>query len=94
MCWYENSGRKQWYYSVTIAFWVLQLHYCHWIVFTGAVSYSHARFGQGDGAILSNTFECFGNESDLFNCSRHRIPEFDSYCQHSNDVGVECPSGE
>ena len=65
----------------------------YWIISTGAV-YSHARFGQGDGAILSNTFECDGAESNLFNCSRKSNPEFSSYCRHFYDVGVECPTGE
>ncbi|KAM9173291.1 scavenger receptor cysteine-rich domain-containing protein SCART1-like, partial [Pangshura tecta] len=45
-------------------------------------------FGEGQGKILTEEFQCVGNESLLFSCPR--ISEVNQRCSHTNDVGLVC----
>ncbi|KAH1186555.1 hypothetical protein KIL84_019304, partial [Mauremys mutica] len=45
-------------------------------------------FGEGQGLILTEEFQCVGNESLLFSCPR--ISQVNQTCSHTNDVGVIC----
>ncbi|XP_050799248.1 scavenger receptor cysteine-rich type 1 protein M130-like isoform X5 [Gopherus flavomarginatus] len=45
-------------------------------------------FGEGQGEILTEEFQCVGNESLLFSCSR--ISQVNQTCSHINDAGVTC----
>ncbi|XP_030393640.1 scavenger receptor cysteine-rich type 1 protein M130-like [Gopherus evgoodei] len=45
-------------------------------------------FGEGQGEILTEEFQCVGNESLLFSCSR--ISQVNQTCSHINDAGVIC----
>ncbi|XP_067422174.1 antigen WC1.1-like, partial [Emydura macquarii macquarii] len=47
-----------------------------------------ARFGEGEGLIWTEEFQCVGNESLLFSCPR--IPRVNQTCSHANDAGVTC----
>ena len=53
---------------------------------TGAVSFTNARFGQGNGNIWLDDLRCLGTESTLLSCSHDGIGVY--------DVGVECPTGK
>ena len=48
------------------------------------------RRGGGSGPIHSDEIHCTGSETHLENCSTG----YRTVCDHSNDVGVVCPSGE
>ncbi|XP_065434803.1 deleted in malignant brain tumors 1 protein-like [Chrysemys picta bellii] len=45
-------------------------------------------FGEGQGEILTEEFQCVGNESLLFSCPR--ISQVNQRCSHINDAGVIC----
>ncbi|XP_043407942.1 scavenger receptor cysteine-rich type 1 protein M130 isoform X2 [Chelonia mydas] len=45
-------------------------------------------FGEGQGLILTEEFQCVGNESLLFSCPR--ISQVNQTCSHANDAGVIC----
>uniref|UniRef100_A0A8C0FXY7 Soluble scavenger receptor cysteine-rich domain-containing protein SSC5D n=1 Tax=Chelonoidis abingdonii TaxID=106734 RepID=A0A8C0FXY7_CHEAB len=45
-------------------------------------------FGEGQGMILTEEFQCVGNESLLFSCPR--ISEVNQTCSHTNDADVIC----
>ncbi|CAM5078801.1 unnamed protein product [Natator depressus] len=45
-------------------------------------------FGEGQGLILTEEFQCVGNESLLFSCPR--ISQVNQTCSHTNDAGVIC----
>ncbi|KAJ7374263.1 Protein sidekick-1 [Desmophyllum pertusum] len=51
--------------------------------------YSNAwdSFGQGNGSILTQQYDCYGNESSVLNCTKG---DYDYYCGHSRDVGIAC----
>ena len=43
-------------------------------------------FGEGTGLILLNGLQCFGNETNLYECRRDERRR----CDHSDDAGVVC----
>ncbi|XP_044840371.1 antigen WC1.1-like [Mauremys mutica] len=45
-------------------------------------------FGEGQGEILTEEFQCVGNESLLFSCPRKS--QVNQRCSHINDAGVIC----
>ena len=45
-------------------------------------------FGGGEGDILLDNVQCFGNETNLFECVHGEIREHN--CVHSEDTGVSC----
>ena len=45
-------------------------------------------FGGGEGDILLDNVQCFGNETNLFECVHGEISEHN--CVHSEDTGVSC----
>ena len=60
------------------------------LLVSGAVSRVGAYYGQGEGAILLDSFFCDGTEDRLTDCS-HQKADLDR-CSHANDAGVECTS--
>ena len=46
------------------------------------------RFGGGEGAILLDDIQCFGNEASLLQCIHDGIRQHD--CTHDDDAGVSC----
>ena len=75
---------------------------CHWVQniislffffffpFTGAQSFSYARYGSGTGPSLLDRLGCTGSEKALLNCSHTEIGGFTSYYCYNDDVGVRC----
>ena len=56
---------------------------------TGSIRYNNAsQFGQGTGPILIHSVHCFGDESNLLDCSYRSLSY--STCSHYYDVGVKC----
>lgn len=55
---------------------------------TAITAKSGAFFGEGQGEILVDNIECFGNESSLIHCRRSGWGE--NNCGHSEDAGVVC----
>lgn len=53
---------------------------------------SDAGFGQGKGPILINHAMCSGSELSLFSCKHDATQRY--YCEHSDDAGVICDTGE
>ena len=53
---------------------------------TGAQAVSAAFFGQGTGPIFLDEVGCFGNETNLLDCSA--VTQHN--CAHSEDAGVRC----
>ena len=51
-----------------------------------------AAYGQGSGPILLDQVQCFGNESDIFDCPRNDIGMHN--CVHDQDAGVTCTARE
>ena len=51
-------------------------------------AYGSAQYGQGTGPIWLSRLSCFGNESNLFECSQ--LSATTKNCTHSNDVSVVC----
>ncbi|CAM5078797.1 unnamed protein product, partial [Natator depressus] len=47
-----------------------------------------AHFGEGQGLIWAEEFQCVGNESLLFSCPR--ISQMNQTCSHANDAGATC----
>ncbi|XP_074852121.1 scavenger receptor cysteine-rich domain-containing protein DMBT1-like [Carettochelys insculpta] len=47
-----------------------------------------AHFGEGQGQIWTERFQCVGNESLLFSCPR--IPPENQTCSHAKDAGAIC----
>ncbi|XP_030635155.1 deleted in malignant brain tumors 1 protein-like, partial [Chanos chanos] len=47
-----------------------------------------AAFGRGEGHVLSDEFQCGGNESEIFLCPK--LTSQKQNCSHNNDVGLTC----
>ncbi|XP_030635144.1 antigen WC1.1-like [Chanos chanos] len=47
-----------------------------------------AAFGRGEGHVLSDEFQCGGNESEIFLCPKS--PSQNQNCSHDKDVGLTC----
>ncbi len=54
----------------------------------GALRFTQAAFGQGDGPILLDNLECIGDEERLENCPSNGFGV--NNCAHSEDAGVRC----
>lgn len=46
-----------------------------------------AAFGQGNGSIISEEYDCQGNETSILNCSK---TGYVPYCNHYEAVGIAC----
>ena len=55
-----------------------------------AIAVIRAAFGRGTGPIVLTSVDCNGTESSLLSCSHQVFGA--TYCLHSNDAGVVCPS--
>ena len=53
-----------------------------------ASAYGSAYYGQGAGPIWLSRLSCFGNESNLFECSQSNVKT--KNCTHSDDASVYC----
>ena len=42
----------------------------------------------GNGSILSEKYDCQGNETSLLDCSKTGV--YNPYCDHYQDVGITC----
>ena len=58
---------------------------------TGAIPYSNSFFGKATGVFLVDNVRCQGTEENLLDCSRNAVGVINTYCDHSDDVGVQCP---
>ena len=47
-----------------------------------------AHYGQGNGPVLLDNVQCFGNELDLFTCAHNGFGYHN--CKHDKDASVEC----
>ena len=47
-----------------------------------------AHYGQGNGPVLLDSVQCFGNELDLFDCSHNGFGYHN--CKHDKDASAEC----
>ena len=63
---------------------------CFSFLFIAALAITRTVFGQGTGPIYLNSVRCTGTESSLLSCSHSGIGV--TYCLHTYDVGVVCPS--
>ena len=61
------------------------------VVCTGAIPHSNAYFGRATGALLVDNVRCQGTEENLLDCSRNTVGVLHTYCDHYDDVGVQCP---
>ena len=59
-------------------------------MFVGSVPLRNAPFGHGVGPIWLDNLYCLGNESSLINCSHRGLGVISTYCDHHDDVGVQC----
>ena len=59
-------------------------------LFIAAIALTWAAFGRGTGPVYLNNVRCTGTESSLLSCSHREIGV--TYCSHSRDAGVVCPS--
>lgn len=48
----------------------------------------------GKGLIFFNEISCTGMEATILECSRNRLLDHNSYCDHSEDIGVQCQAEE
>ena len=58
---------------------------------SGAIPYTNAFFGPTRGSLLIDNVQCRGSEDNILNCSRNPIGVLHSYCDHNDDVGIQCP---
>ena len=63
------------------------------LLFSGAMAYSDAFFGQGSGPIYFNNFACIGSESSLVNCTNSGVNVITGCRGHLDDAGVRCAQG-
>ena len=54
----------------------------------GAIAYTTAYFGRGNGGIFLDNVGCSGSESTLLSCYNPGIGYHN--CRHSEDAGVRC----
>ena len=58
------------------------------ITVAGAIAYSYAYFGRGNGSIYLSRVGCRGSELRLIDCYHRGMGVH--YCHHSNDAGLRC----
>ena len=56
--------------------------------YSSAYAYGSARYGQGIGPIWLSRLSCYGNESNLNDCSQSNAKS--KNCTHSDDASVAC----
>ena len=57
----------------------------------GAIPFLNSYFGSGSGPIWLDFVSCDGEEENLLNCSHNGFGVTSYYCDHLDDVGVQCP---
>ena len=65
-------------------------------IHSGAVAYSNAYFGRGNGPYHLDNVYCWGNETSLLSCQRAQDnSEIGVHnCAPGNEAGVKCVPGE
>ena len=64
---------------------------CRQLGFIGAnATRKEAYFGRGSGPILLYNLQCTGKESYIWDCSHSGWNNVGFFCDHHEDVGVEC----
>ena len=87
--WYVNNWDILQLVNYYLEFTIIK--YCEILdLFVGSVPIRYARFGRGVGPIWLDNVHCLGNESLIFNCSHRGLGITSTYCDHSDDVGVQC----
>ena len=77
------------YTTLSKVLWKKSLNYFNVVqIFTGAIAFGNARFGQGTGPIQLDEVNCAGTETALRNCRANAIGVND--CSHFEDAGVRC----
>ena len=74
---------------------VLETDFCYTCIIAPSADASGQRgatYGQGSGPILLDQVQCFGNESNVFDCPRNDIGMHN--CAHDQDAGVTCTARE
>jgi len=61
---------------------------CRQLGFSGGVSHSYEKYGEGTGPIWLDNVECVGSESSLSACKSNDWG--DENCGHSEDTSVIC----
>ncbi len=61
------------------------------VLHIGAIAFSSAYFGPGDGPVWLRNVVCDGTEQSLANCSHEGLIVAPSYCNHFQDASVQCP---
>lgn len=56
----------------------------------GAMQFSNARFGEGNGSIILDDVACTGTENRLIDCTFNP----NSNCGHNEDAGIRCQRSE
>ena len=56
--------------------------------YSSVYAYGSARYGQGTGPIWLSRLSCYGNESNLTDCTR--FSDGSKNCTHSDDASVVC----
>ena len=64
---------------------------CHVIMLApleGSIAYRGAFFGEGEGPIFLERYDCREEDTEFLDCA---VPPIGVHsCQHSNDAGVRC----
>lgn len=63
----------------------------HYFTVIGAIAFSGASFGEGEGRILLVNVLCTGTERALMNCTANSSEA--ASCSHTQDAGVRCLPG-
>ena len=61
---------------------------CKQLGYAGGTAIGGAFFGQGNGPVVFDNVNCYGNELNLFQC--HRSDYGEHTCPHHQDAGVVC----
>ena len=67
---------------------------CHQmgLPYENAEALAGVAFGQGSGPIWLDNVDCFGSESNLYECNHQGWGTHN--CQHSEDAGIRCREGK
>ena len=80
---YTIQGRIGHFYYIM---YIILHNYYFYFSYLGALAFSTAYFGQGEGPISLDNVHCNGSESSLLDCNHLN----QSNCGHSADAGVRC----
>ena len=61
--------------------------------YTGAVITTWSVYGDGSQPPLYGSFDCFGHESTLTDCTESQYTYPNTYCSRTSFIGLVCYSG-